>query len=156
MGVFSGLSKLDSLFLANNRLTELPAGLFSGLTALTTLWLHGNPTDPLPLTVTLEKVGTDRVRAKVREGAPFTVDIPVTLVDGTLAGGATMLRVEAGAVDGTPLTVTRTAGTAAVTVDVDLNTQPALRHGSPGLRVRPRLVGPAGDHPAGPDHAAHG
>ena len=94
--------------------------------------LHGNPDDgspdaPLLLTVTVEKVGTDRVRAKVLVGAPFAVDIPVTLVGGTLAGGATALSVPAGAVDGTALVVTRTAGTtAAVTVDVDLTDQPAL------------------------------
>ena len=87
----------------------------------------------MPLTVTLEKVGTDRVRAKVRAGAPFAVDIPVTLVGGTLAGGATALSVPAGAVDGEPLTVTRTAGTtAAVTVDVDLTDQPALPSGHQG------------------------
>ena len=81
----------------------------------------------MPLTVTLEKVGTDQARAKVLAGAPFAVDIPVAPVNGTLAGGATMLRVETGAVDGAPVTVTRTAGTtAAVTVDVDLSTPPTL------------------------------
>ena len=123
--VFSGLTALTNLSLSRNALNALPDGLFSGLTALETLSLDGNSTDPLPLTVTVEKVGTDGVRAKVLAGAPFAVDIPVTLVDGTLAGGATTLRVEAGAVEGEPLTVTRT-------------------------------VGPAGDHPAGRDHAAHG
>ena len=134
-GQFSGLSKLEDLYLSFNQLTStsLPEGVFSGLTALRLLGLHGNPDDgsddaPLLLTVTLEKVGTDRVRAKVLAGAPFAVDIPVTLGGGTLAGGATMLHVEAGSVDGEPLTVTRTPGpaAAAVTVDVDLNTQPTL------------------------------
>ena len=72
-------------------------------------------------------MGTDQVRAKVLAGAPFAVAIPVTLVNGTLAGSVTELSVAAGEVDGTPLTVTRTAGTtAAVTVDVDLTTQPTL------------------------------
>ena len=81
----------------------------------------------MQLTVTMEKVGTDQVRAKVLAGAPFAVDIPVTVVDGTLAGGATTLGVAQGSVDGGPVTVTRTAGTAAaVTVDVDLSTQPTL------------------------------
>ena len=142
VGVFSGLSKLDTLFLAKNQLTSLPAGLFSGLTALTTLWVYGNPTDPLPLTVTLEKVGTDRVRAKVLAGAPFAVDIPVTVVGGTLAGGATMLRVAAGSVDGAPVTVTRTTGTAAaVTVDVDLNTQPTLPTGHQGYAFAKATTG---------------
>ena len=125
--VFSGLTALTSLGLSSNTLNALPDGLFSGLTALEVLSLDGNSTNPLPLTVTVEKVGTDRVRAKVLAGAPFAVDIPVTLVDGTLAGSATMLRVETGAVDGAPVTVTRTAGTtAAVTVDIDLSTPPTL------------------------------
>ena len=125
--VFSGLTALTNLLLQNNALDSLPEGLFSGLTALTYLTMGGNPTDPLPLTVTVEKVGTDQVRAKVLAGAPFAVDIPVTLVNGTLAGSATALSVAAGAVDGTAVTVTRTAGTtAAVTVDVDLTTPPTL------------------------------
>ena len=129
--VFSGLTSLTNIALNNNNLNALPDGLFTGLPALVTLYLHGNPTNPLPLTVTVEKVGTDQVRAKVLTGAPFAVDIPVTLVDGTLAAGATMLRVAAGAVEGTAVTVTRTAGTtAAVTVDVDLSTQPTKPSGS--------------------------
>ena len=54
----------------------------------------------MELTVTVEKVGTNQVRAKVLAGAPFAVDIPVTLVNGTLAGSVTALSVAAGAVDG--------------------------------------------------------
>ena len=76
---------------------------------------------------------TDQARAKVLAGTPFAVDIPVTLVAGTLAGGATMLGVAAGEVYSTPVTVTRTAGTTtAVTVDVDLSTQPTLPRGHTG------------------------
>ncbi len=94
---------------------------------LGTLHLEDNSTNPMQLTVTVEKVGTDQARAKVLAGAPFAVDIPVTLVDGTLAGSVTVLSVAAGEVYGTAVTVTRTAGTtAAVTVDVDLTTQPTL------------------------------
>ena len=69
-GVFSGLSKLRELYLDGNQLSALPDGLFSGLTALTYLTLGDNPGNPMPLTVTLEKVGTDRMRAKVLAGAP--------------------------------------------------------------------------------------
>ena len=126
-GVFSGLTALEGLSLDKNQLNALPDGVFSGLTSLVQLDLSDNPTSPLPLTVTVEKVGTDQARAKVLAGAPFSVDIPVTLVGGTLAGDATALSVAAGSVDGTEVTVTRTAGTtAAVTVDVDLTTQPTL------------------------------
>ena len=126
-GLFSGLTALEDLYLDDNALNALPAGLFSGLTALLDLTLGGNPTDPLQLTVTVEKVGTGQVRAKVLEGAPFAVAIPVTLENGALAGGATALSVAAGSVEGTAVTVTRTAGTtAAVTVDVDLTPSPTL------------------------------
>ena len=128
-GLFSGLTALQEIVLTGNNLTALPAGLFSGLTALEDLYLGDNPDtgDTLPLTVTVEKVGTDQVRAKVLAGAPFNVNIPVTPENGTLAGGVTALNVAKGAVEGTAVTVTRTEGTtAAVTVDVDLSTQPML------------------------------
>ena len=125
--LFSGLPELLNLYLNDNRITDLPAGVFAGLSQLEELWLSGNPVDPLQLKVTLEKAGTDMVRAKVLTGAPFTVSIPVTVANGALAGGATALAVAAGSVEGTPVTMTRTSGTtAAVTVDVDLSTQPAL------------------------------
>ena len=64
------LTGVPTLNLARNSFTTLPAGVFSGLTALVDLTLGGNPTDPLQLTVTVEKVGTGQVRAKVLEGAP--------------------------------------------------------------------------------------
>ena len=127
--VFSGLTSLINIDLLNNDLTSLPDGLFSGLTGLEILVLGANPNsgDELPLTVTLEKVGEDRVRAKVPTGAPFAVAIPVTPANGTLAGGVTMLTVAAGSVESAAVTVTRTEGTtAAVTVDVDLTNQPSL------------------------------
>ena len=140
--VFSGLTALTALSLTRNNLNAFPDGLFSGLTALETLSLDGNPTDPLPLTVTVEKVGTNQVRAKVLAGAPFAVDIPVTLGDGTLAGSVTALSVTLGSVDGTAVTVTRTAGTtAAVTVDVDLSTQPTLPFGHTGYAFAKATTG---------------
>ena len=126
-GDFAGLTSVIYLDLRSNSFTTLPPDVFSGLTALRTLDLSGNPTNPLPLTVTVEKVGTDQVRAKVLAGAPFAVDIPVTVANGALAGGASALGVAAGSVESTPVTVARTAGTtAAVTVDVNLSTPPTL------------------------------
>ncbi len=125
-GVFSGLSALGTLELQENDLETLPAGLFSGLTALASLNLSDNTTNPMLLTVTVEKVGTDRVRAKVLAGAPFAVAIPVTPANGTLAGDVTVLTVAKGSVESAAVTVTRTEGTTdAVTVDVDLSTQPS-------------------------------
>ena len=132
-GLFSGLSALTELQLGSNELTTLPAGVFSGLTALSTLALDTNTIDPMPLTVTLEKVGSDQVRAKVLEGAPFAVDIRVTPANGTLAGDVTVLTVAAGSVESAAVTVTRTDGTSeAVTVDVDLSPQPSLPTGHSG------------------------
>ena len=125
--VFSSLTALQKLTLANNALDSLPAGLFSGLTALTQLTLEGNSTNPMELTVTVEKVGTDQVRAKVLAGAPFAVEFSVTPVNGTLTSSVTALSVAAGEVYSEPVTMTRTDGTtAAVTVDVDLTTPPTL------------------------------
>ena len=125
--MFSGLTELRRLYLSGNQLTELPAGVFSGLSQLYEFHLGSNSANPMPLAVTVEKVGTDQVRAKVLAGAPFAVDIPVTVANGALVGGAAALRVATGSVESTSVTVTRTAGTtAAVTADVDLTTQPSL------------------------------
>ena len=149
-GVFTGLTALESLELNHNNLTSLPATVFSGLTALRILTLHQNDLTSLPdgvftgltalqnfslgdnpdtgntlaLTVTLEKFGTDQVRAKVPAGAPATVAFTPAVVNGALAGSATALSVLAGAVEGEAVTVERTSGT--VTVDIDLTTQPSL------------------------------
>ena len=128
-GVFSGLGNLRNLRLDGNDLSSLPENVFSGLTKLVELKLEDNPNsgDVLLLTVTVEKVGTDQARAKVLAGAPFPVNFTPTVVNGALSGGATALGVLRGWVDGTPVTVERTAGTTpAVTVDIDLTTQPSL------------------------------
>ena len=126
-GVFSGLSNLRNLSLRNNQLSALPDGLLSGLTALTALNLSDNTTNPMLLTVTVEKFGTDQARAKVLAGAPFAVDFTATVVNGSLPTGVTKLAVAKGSAEGTAVTVTRTTGTMeAVTVDIDLSTQPSL------------------------------
>ena len=150
--VFSDLTALSELQLDDNALESLPDGVFSGLTALSNLTLEGNSTNPMELTVTVEKVGTNQVRAKVLAGAPFAVDMPVTPVNGTLEGSVTALGVAAGAVEGSPVTMTRTAGTtAAATVDVDLTTHPTLPTGHSGYIFKkatanlPATILPAAD-----------
>ncbi len=130
-GVFSRLTALAGLQLQNNDLTStsLPDEVFSGLTGLGALTLGDNPNagDVLPLTVTVEKVGTDEVRAEVAAGAPFAVDFTPVVVNGSLPASDTKLGVAAGSVEGTAETVTRTSGTTEpVTVDIDLTTQPTL------------------------------
>ncbi len=127
-GLFSDLTALQKLRLAGNDLSSLPDGLLSGLTGLGVLTLGDNPDtdDVLPLTVTVEKVGTDQARAKVLAGAPFAVNFTPTVVNGSLAASDTKLGVAAGSVEGTAETVTRTSGTTEpVTVDIDLTTQPS-------------------------------
>ena len=119
-GLFSGLSKLEGLNLSHNQLTSHPDGLFSGLTGLTTLSLGDNPDfdDVLPLTVTLETAEDGQVRAKVLAGAPSDLVLPVSVENGTLASGATGLRVAKGSVAGDPVSVIRTGDTGDVTVDL--------------------------------------
>ena len=117
--VFDGLSSLFRLVLRTNRLTTLPDGLFDGLSALTIIELYGNPVDPMVVAVSLEKVGNHGFKATAPAGAPFTMALPVSVTNGSIDGGAATLTIPAGAVESAPLTVTRTAGTAAgVTADI--------------------------------------
>ncbi len=118
--LFSGLSALQQLKFNNNRLSALPAGLFSGLSSLSWLLIHNNTVNPFPFTVSLEKVGTNQFKATAPVGAPFTLTIPVSIVNGSISGGASTLTIPAGNVESQVLTITRTLGTTgAVTVDID-------------------------------------
>ena len=118
-GVFSGLSSLKQLLLNDNQMSTLSREMFRGLTASTWLWLQGNTVDPLPLTVSLEKVGVNQFKATVPAGAPFTITIPISVVNGAISGGGSTLTIPQGSVESGRITVTRTAGTtAAVTVDI--------------------------------------
>ena len=123
--LFSGLSALEQLKFNNNRLSTLPAGLFRGLSSLTWLLVQGNTVNPLPFTVSLEKVGTNQFKATAPVGAPFAMTIPITVVNGSISGGATTLTIPAGDVESAPLTVTRTLGTTGA-VTVDIGTLPGL------------------------------
>ena len=127
--LFDGLSALTMLYLNGNQLSTLPDGLFDGLTGLATLYLYGNTVDPLPLTVSLEKVGTDQVKAVAPAGAPFDLVLPLTVTNGSLSGGATTITIPAGSLESQPLTVTRTSGTtAAVTMDIGTLPRPPTNH----------------------------
>ena len=118
--VFAGLTSLEMLVLHDNRLTSLPDGVFAGLTSLATLSLERNTTHPLPLAVTLEKVGESGFKAVAPTGAPFEFVLPVSAANGSIEGDSTAIRIPAGAVESGPLDITRgTDKTAAVTVDID-------------------------------------
>ena len=133
--LFSGLTALDQLKLNNNRLTSLPAGTFRGLTGLTWLLVQGNTVDPLPITILLEKVSTNEFKATAPVGAPFAMTIPITVVNGSISGGATTLTIPAGGVESQAHTVIRTPGTTAA-VTLDIGTLPGLPTNHQGYQLR--------------------
>ena len=123
--IFDGLSSLIWLDIGYNSLTSLPDGIFDGLSSLTTLVLSGNTVNPMPLTVLLEKVGTDQFKAGAPAGAPFDIVLPVPVTSGSISGGASSITISKGTVESATLTVTRTPGTTAA-VTVDIGTLPGL------------------------------
>ncbi len=130
-GDFSGMTGLTNLNLYGNELSSLPDGIFEGLTALTTLRLGGNTVDPMQITILLEKVGEDQIKAVVATGAPFTMSIPISPTNGSISGNMTSLTISKGAVESTAVTVTRAAGTtAAVTANIGtLSSLPSHHYG---------------------------
>ena len=81
--LFDDLTALTTLYLNGNQLSSLPDSLFSGLSSLATLYLYGNSVDPLSLTVSLEKVGTDQIKAVAPVGAPFEIVLPLSVTNGS-------------------------------------------------------------------------
>ncbi len=106
-------------------LGSLPDGIFEGLTALTELRLGGNTTNPMLLTVSLEKVGDNQFKAVASIGAPFAIVLPVSATNGSISGDATTLTISKGSVESDAVTVTRTEGTTAA-VTVNIGTLPAI------------------------------
>ena len=125
-GVFDRLTALTELDLSDNQLSTLPDGLFFGLSSLTKLHLDGNTADPLPLTVSLEKVGVGQFKAVAPAGAPFDLILPINVTDGSINGGVTTLMISAGSVESDDtLTVSHTPN-ATEAVAVDIGTLPGL------------------------------
>ena len=122
--IFSGLSSLNWLSLSSNQLSSLPDGLFSGISSLNSLYL-GDNTVGLSVTVSLEKVGENQFKATTATGAPFNIELPITVTNGSIDNGVTTITISAGSVESGLLTVTRTAGTTA-DVTVDIGTLPEL------------------------------
>ncbi len=130
-GDFSGMTGLTSLNLYDNELSSLPDGIFEGLTALTTLRLGSNTVDPMQISVTLEKVEENQFKAVVPTGAPFSIVVPVTVANGTLAENVTTLTVSKGSTASDAVSVSRTANTTnAVTANIgSLPSSPANHYG---------------------------
>ena len=132
--IFDGLSSLIWLDLGYNNLLSLPDGIFDGLSSLTTLTLSGNTVDPMPLTVSLEKVGRDAFKAAAPTGAPFDIVLPISVTNGSIGTGTTTLTISKGSVESDILTVTRLPGTNDA-VTVDIGTLPSLPQSHQGYAL---------------------
>ncbi len=121
---FAGLLSLSTVDLSSNELSSLPAGIFKGLTALTSVELSGNTADPISLTVVLEKVGTNQIKAVIPTGAPFSITLPITVANGSLSSGTT-LTIPTGSVESTTETITRTPNTIGA-VTANIGTLPSI------------------------------
>ena len=124
-GDFSGLTGLINLNLYGNELSSLPDGIFEGLTSLTTIRLGSNTVDPMPLSVSLEKVGDTQFKAVVPTGALFAITVPLSVTNGSITGGTSSVTIPKGSGESDTFTITRTAGTTA-DVTVDIGTLPSL------------------------------
>ena len=118
-GLFNDLSKLTNLNVGYNNLSSVPPGTFNGLFALERLYLWHNAIEPMRFTVSLEKVEEGKVKAVMPAGAPFDLAVRVRIKNGSLADGATKLRIPKGTGESESIAVTRTPGTTdAVTVNI--------------------------------------
>ena len=107
-GIFSELRNLQFLVLNNNDLRQLDDGVFAGLKRLIALDIRFNPGYPLPLNISLEKVGEDSFKAVAAAGAPFEIDLPVSLSSsGSIDGSVDNITIPAGATESGPISVSR-------------------------------------------------
>ena len=81
--VFRHAHSLTMVELQDNELSGLPDGLFKGLTKLTHVQLQDNPKSPFKLTPTLREQGTSSFVVEIKEGAPFDISVPFTVIGGT-------------------------------------------------------------------------
>ena len=128
--VFSGLSALEDLYLAGNQFHSLPKRIFSGLPSLAELELQANVIEPLPLPLGLQKVGESQFAAVAPTGAPFSIELPVSISGpGAFVGEVGTVTIPAGAVESAPVGVIRTEGTQdAVSVDIGMLPRPPTKH----------------------------
>ena len=124
-GDFSGMLSLTMLDLSNNQLSSLSPSIFEDMLSLKTLNLSGNTVAPLPLTISLLKVGENQFKAVQPTGAPFAINLSVNVMTGNVVSGAITVTISQGSMESQPQTVTRTAGTTAA-VTVDIGTMPSL------------------------------
>ena len=128
--VFSDLSALEDLYLADNQFHSLPKRVFFGLPSLAELELQANVIEPLPLPLGLQKVGEDQFTAVAPTGAPFSIELPLSISGpGAFVGEIGTVTIPAGAVESAPVGVIRTEGTQdAVSVDIGMLPRPPTKH----------------------------
>ena len=133
--IFKELS-LFNLFLNDNKLNSLPDNIFKGLPfgLNSSVRLQGNSVDPLPITISLQKVAEGQFKATVHTGATFNYVLPLSVTNGSINGGTTSITIEVGSTESDILTVTRTAGTTDA-ITVDIGTLPGLTHNHSGYSL---------------------
>ena len=135
-GIFADLPALTDIHMRYGGLRRLPDGMFAGLhNELTKLDLRDQVVNPLPLPVSLEKVGESGFKAVAPTGVPFGMSVPVTVENGTIESGATTVWIPVGAVESAVATVVRTPGTLGA-VTADIGTLPGLPGGHQGYALQ--------------------
>ena len=135
-GLFRRNKELQAVYLHNNELTELPDNFLKGLKKLRILQLQGNSVDPVLLDVELEKISRGKIKAVIPVGAPFDIEIPLIIENGS--GTSDNITIEKGTIESDTMTITVTAGTTdAVTVDIgELPTPPYIVQGRTSILHR--------------------
>lgn len=87
--------RLVNLYLNNNNLNSINKGFFEGIVNLNYLDLRDNNTNPINFTVAIHKNEDYMIRLYLDTAAPSQVVVPITVLDGTFDGDAT-LTIEAG------------------------------------------------------------
>ena len=132
------LTSLVKLRLGGNQMSEIPEGFFnhsiggaSVLGNLETLGLSGNKVDPLVVTISANKKGSDRFTIKVDTGAPFDFNLPLIVSNGSIVGGTSDTLIKKGTGKSLDYTVVRGNDISApTTIDIgELPSIPALHGG---------------------------
>ena len=130
--MFEGLASLNRLDLRSLRLTRLPDGIFAGLTELRQLYLDYNRVWKLPVSVTIARVSDSQFKVVVPTGAPFDLDVPISVSSGgRIENGQGLIMIPAGSVESAAQRVVRETGAEeAVTIDIgELPGQPRSHSG---------------------------
>ena len=141
-GIFMNLTNLEILEMNRNQLSTIPDGTFVGLTNLTTLYLENNKVDPLPLNITFQKVSDGEFKAVIPAGAPFSIDLPVYVQDGSISGDVTNITIPRGTAESSTFTVTRNSDStgSVLVVNNGLPRLPTSHEGYALIKPSPLIV----------------